>query len=158
MNRPRRHAFTAALVLATLAACTPAEEPAPTPTPTSSSPAVEPSPTPSVSYPGHEGAPPPPPTAFGKWRHHSGGLTNAQFNYDSADGVLVVGYVGNTTASKAWVDGKSTVVGNWVCKIDQFEEISCHTDAWEGEVSIFRSGTSKEELAAIGDEFMKAWK
>ncbi len=157
MNLPRRHTLTAALALATLAACTPAEEPAPTPTPTSSSPAVEPSPTPSVSYPGHEGAPPPPPTAFGKWRHHSGGLTNAQINYDSADGGIVVTYIENAKAARAWSHRKPTRIGHWLCGTSMGGTSSCHTDAWRGAVGVYRADATMEELAAIGDELMEAW-
>ena len=159
MKPPRLHTLTAALALAALTACTPAQEPTPTPTPTTpTSPAVEPSPTPSVSYPGHIGDPPEPPKTFGKWKRQSSDQTIGILYYDSAEGRVTIGYTGNVTARKGRIDQNPTVIGHWLCETDTLGESSCHTDAWGGVVSIYRTGASKEELVAIGDEFMKAWK
>ncbi len=148
----------AAALCASLTACTTAEEPTPTPTPTSSTPAIEPSPTPSVSYPGRVGNPPEPPQAFGRWKRQSSDQTKGFLYYDSADGHVTIGYTGNVTASKGRIDQQPTVIGHWLCETEKLGESGCHTDAWGGVVSIYRTGASKEELAAIGDELMKAWK
>ncbi len=148
----------AAALCTSLAACTPAEEPAPTLTPASSTPTVEPSPTPSVSYPGHIGDPPEPPKSFGKWKHDSGSLANAQIEYASPDGGLTVAYASNTSSSKMWVDQSPHVIRHWLCDTNIAGVSSCHTDAWNGAVGLYLLHTTEAELAAIGDELMKAWK
>ena len=117
MTLPPRHALTAALALAALTACTPTQDPTPTPTPTTpTSPVVEPSPTPSASYPGHEGEAPGFPAAFGEWRGEPDGQDRLVIDYTSPSGSLMVAYTENTSATKTWVAGNSTALGNWLCK------------------------------------------